>query len=143
MMPLGIRLQFDGFTVDLDARTLSDPDGADVPLTTAEFDLLATFVRAPGRVLSRDHLRLSVAGRHVEAFDRSVDVLVGRLRRKIEPGAGAPSLIVTVTGAGYKFIPRISPAPDTIGSGLSSSSAERLSVAVMPFENLTNDHDRD
>jgi adenylate cyclase len=143
MTPPGVRLQFDGYTVDLDGRILSNPDGADVPLTTAEFDLLATFVRAPGRVLSRDHLRLSVAGRHVEAFDRSVDVLVGRLRRKIEPDAGAPSLIVTVTGAGYKFTPRISPAPDAASSGPPSSSAERLSVAVMPFDNLTNDPDRD
>jgi hypothetical protein len=62
MTPPGVRLQFDGYTVDLDGRILSNPDGADVPLTTAEFDLLATFVRAPGRVLSRDHLRLPVAG---------------------------------------------------------------------------------
>jgi len=136
-------LQFAGFVLDLDGRALSDSTGADVPLTTAEFQLLATFVRAPGRVLSRDHLRLSVAGRHAEAFDRSVDVLVGRLRRKIEPDVDTPSLIITVTGAGYKFIPRLSPLPDKVGPGPPSSLAQRPSVAVMPFENLTNDPDRD
>ncbi len=142
--PRGVRLQFAGFIFDLDGRTLSGPSSAaDVALTTAEFELLAAFVRAPGRVLGRDHLRLSVAGRHVEAYDRSVDVLVGRLRRKIEPDIGAPSLIVTVMGAGYKFTPRISLALGTAGFIQSSSSAERLSVAVIPFENLTNDPDRD
>ena len=64
------------------------------------------------------------------------------MRRKIEPDTRVPSFIVTIIGAGYKFTPRISGAPAIAGSD-PSSSAKRLSIAVMPFENLTNNPDRD
>lgn len=134
------RLGFAGFVLDIDGRALVGPAGADLPLTPAEFDLLATFVRAPGRVLSRDHLRLSVSGRGSEAYDRSVDVLIGRLRRKIEPDPDKPTLVVTAMGAGYKFTPRVTFLPSADPPGAAPANPqERLSLAVMPFENLTGD----
>ena len=97
------------------SRTLSDASGNEVPLWRSEFALLATFLRAPGRVLSREQLLDSVSGRRAEAFDRSIDVLVGRLRRKIEPDPKAPRLIMTVPGVGYKFTarPHVAPASAT------------------------------
>jgi two-component system OmpR family response regulator len=68
-----------------------------------EFSLLREFLQRPGRVLSRDHLLLALSGREAEAYDRSIDMLVVRLRRKIEPDPKQPKLISTVQGAGYKF----------------------------------------
>jgi DNA-binding winged helix-turn-helix (wHTH) protein len=96
-------LRFEGYTLDAAGRSFLDPTGAELALTRAEFSLLLTFARAPGRVLSRDELRHAVAGRGAEPDDRSVDVLVSRLRRKIEPDPKAPRLIVTLPGEGYKF----------------------------------------
>ena len=93
-------LGFAGFVLDPAGRTLTDPGGRIVPLTPSEFELLSTFVRAAGRVLSRDYLRTAVTGRGAEQFDRSVDVLVGRLRKKIEPDPATPSLILTMPSAG-------------------------------------------
>src|SRR5208283_4093705 len=78
-------------------------DGGDVALTHNEFALLREFVRHPGRVLSRDYLLDALVGRRAGPFDRGVDVLVGRLRRKIEADPKKPRLIVTVTGEGYRF----------------------------------------
>jgi DNA-binding winged helix-turn-helix (wHTH) protein len=105
------RWRFDNFTFDLGSRTLSDASGNEVPLWRSEFALLAAFLRAPGRVLSREQLLDAVSGRRAEPFDRSIDVLVGRLRRKIELDAKAPRLIKTVPGVGYKFatLPRAAP----------------------------------
>ncbi len=96
-------LRFEGFTLDPAARTLVDAGGRDVALRRSEFELLLAFIAAPGRALSRDHLLEAVAGRRSEPFDRSIDVLVGRLRRKIEPEPSEPRLIVTVPGLGYQF----------------------------------------
>jgi predicted ATPase/DNA-binding response OmpR family regulator/class 3 adenylate cyclase len=96
-------LSFDGFTVDLAGRSLRDRDGNEVPLTRAEFALLVALARHPGRVLSRDQLLDTALGRRAEPYDRSIDVLVGRLRRKIEPDPKVPRFIVTVLGEGYKF----------------------------------------
>src|SRR5690242_6388778 len=96
-------LSFEGFTLDPAARTLVDAGGRQISLRRSEFDLLLAFVNAPGRALSRDYLLEAVAGRHLEAFDRSIDVLVGRLRRKIEPEPSQPRLILTVPGIGYRF----------------------------------------
>jgi DNA-binding response OmpR family regulator/class 3 adenylate cyclase/predicted ATPase len=97
---------FDGRTVDLAGRTFLDADGREVSLTRAEFQLLAAFLRRPGRVLSRDQLRDGVAGRGTESYDRSIDMLVARLRRKIEPDPKSPRFVVTVPGEGYRFTPR-------------------------------------
>ena len=99
-------LRFDGQTVDLAGRTFHDADGREVSLTHAEFQLLAAFIRRPGRVLSRDQLRNAVAGRNSELYDRSIDMLVARLRRKIETDPKAPRFILTVPGEGYKFAAR-------------------------------------
>ena len=77
--------RFVGFILDLDARTLVRETGEAVALTRGEFALLRVFVTKPGKVLSRDALLDALASRRFEPFDRSVDVMVGKLRRKIEP----------------------------------------------------------
>jgi DNA-binding response OmpR family regulator len=96
-------LRFDGYTLDVAGRSCRNATGAEVSLTRAEFSLLLALVRHSGRVLSRDELRQAMAGRDAEPDDRSVDVLISRLRRKIERDPKAPKMIVTVPGVGYKF----------------------------------------
>ncbi|MBV9969040.1 MAG: winged helix-turn-helix domain-containing protein, partial [Xanthobacteraceae bacterium] len=88
-----------------------DASGRDIPLRRSEYELLRAFIAAPGRALSRDHLLEAVAGRRSEPFDRSIDVLVGRLRRKIEPEPAEPRLIVTVPGVGYRLAAKPRPVP--------------------------------
>jgi predicted ATPase/class 3 adenylate cyclase/CheY-like chemotaxis protein len=106
-------IRFEGGAVDLAAHTYIDADGRELPLTRAELALLSGFLRSPGRVLSRDQLRQMIGGRG-QPYDRSVDMLIARLRRKIEPDRTHPRLILTVAGAGYKFAAR----PQSIGSAL-------------------------
>ena len=89
--------------LDLASYTFVDGSGREVRLTRAETALLTAFVESPRRVLSRDQLRYAVAGRGAEPYDRSVDMLVSRLRRKIEPDPKAPRFILSVPGIGYKF----------------------------------------
>jgi DNA-binding response OmpR family regulator len=89
--------------LDLAGHTFVDGSGREVRLTRAETALLTAFVDSPRRVLSRDQLRYAVAGRSAEPYDRSVDMLVARLRRKIEPDPKAPRFILSVPGVGYKF----------------------------------------
>ena len=96
-------MRFAGLVLDLDAFTLARESGEAIPLTRGEFALLCFFVSHPGRVLSRDALLEAMAGRRFEPFDRSVDVVVGRLRRKIEVDPKEPRLIVTVPGEGYRL----------------------------------------
>ena len=96
-------MRFAGLRLDLAACTLTRDTGEAIPLTRGEFGLLRAFVARPGRVLSRDALLDATANRPLEPFDRSIDVLVGRLRRKIEPEPKDPRLIVTVPGEGYRF----------------------------------------
>ncbi len=100
-------LQFSCYCLDLTGHSLLNQDGGDIPLTRSEFVLLASFVQRAGRVLSRDFLRQVLAGREAEAFERSVDMLVMRLRRKIELDPKCPTLILTVPGAGYKFAAKV------------------------------------
>lgn len=109
--PAGRRLAFSGFVLDLAARELRDREGSPVALTAGEFDLLAAFAERPGRVLNRDQLLDLTRGREAGPFDRSVDVQLSRLRRKIEADPGAPTLIKTVRGGGYVFAVEISAAP--------------------------------
>jgi two-component system OmpR family response regulator len=106
----GPRLCFAGWTLDLAARSLSGPDGQDVALTGGEFDLLRTFAQHPGRVLSRDFLLEQTRGREAAPFDRTIDVQVGRLRRKLEVRADDPQIIKSVRGAGYILVPAVSAA---------------------------------
>jgi class 3 adenylate cyclase/predicted ATPase len=96
------RVLFAGLVLDFDACTLARESGEAIQLTRGEFALLRFFVSHPRRVLSRDMLLDATAGRRLEPFDRSIDVMVGRLRRKIERDPKVPCLIVTVPG-GYQF----------------------------------------
>lgn len=103
-------LGFNGWRLDLAARRLDDPSGAEVRLTTGEFELLATLAQHPGRVLSRDFLLEQTRGREAAPFDRTIDVQIGRLRKKLEADAENPQIIKSVRGAGYIFIPPVGPA---------------------------------
>ncbi|PWC35230.1 response regulator [Azospirillum sp. TSO22-1] len=95
---------FAGWSLDVGKRRLSSPAGEDVRLTRAEFELLLAFVRNPGRVLTRDNLLDHVSRRDWAPNDRTVDVLVGRLRRKVEADPNAPRMILTEHGIGYVFV---------------------------------------
>ena len=99
--------EFCGWQLDLSARQLSDSDGHEVTLTTAEYELLRVFVDSPHRVHSRDYLLDNLHGREWAGYDRSIDGLVSRLRKKVRPGTGIPELIKTVRGAGYLFAPKV------------------------------------
>lgn len=94
---------FAGYEMDIPHWSLKGPDGEEVRLTRAEFELLATFVSHRGRILTRDALIDHVSRRDRDPLDRTVDVLVGRLRRKIEKDPANPRLIITVHGIGYVF----------------------------------------
>jgi two-component system OmpR family response regulator len=98
---------FAGWRIDFRLRELRNPDGAHVAMTSAEFDLLRTFCERPGRVLSRDSLLDFTHGRNAGSFERSIDVLVSRIRRKIEPDPQNATLIKTVRSGGYMFTPRV------------------------------------
>ena len=103
----GSRLHFAGWKLDPIRRRLESPDGFNVALSAGEFDLLVAFAEHPQRVLSRDQLLDLSRGRAAVPFDRSVDVQVGRLRRKIEADAKEPEFIKTVRGGGYLFTPPV------------------------------------
>jgi DNA-binding response OmpR family regulator len=96
-------ITFNGWILNLDSRELKDPDGGKVELTSGEFSLLNEFIEKAGRVLSRDHLLSAIYSRDWEPFDRSIDVLVTRLRRKIEQDSRHPEIIKTLRGTGYMF----------------------------------------
>ncbi|HOP15898.1 MAG: response regulator [Chromatiaceae bacterium] len=101
------RLSFLGWTLLPGARELIDPDNTLVPLSTAEFSLLTAFVTRQGRVLSRDQLLDLARGRDTRAFDRAIDTLVSRLRRKLGDDPRNPQIIKTVRGGGYLFAPAV------------------------------------
>jgi two-component system OmpR family response regulator len=108
--PARDRLRFAGWLLDTAARTLTGPNGGDVALTSGEFDLLRVLVTHPGRVLSRDFLLEHTRGREAAPFDRTIDVQVGRLRKKIEADPENPQIIKAVRGAGYVLVPPVSSA---------------------------------
>lgn len=101
------KVRFDRFVLDLDTFELVDDDGNEIELTNYEFSLLALMVRSPNKVLSRDQIMNTIAGRECFALDRSVDVLVGKVRKKIEAEPSRPALLKTVRGAGYKFTGKV------------------------------------
>jgi len=105
------RVGFEGWVLDRRSHELWDPDGELVHLTSYEFQLLSTFVGKPNRVLSRDEILGAVAGRKWNPYDRSIDVLVGKLRKKLVCHSGRGSLIKTIRGSGYKFTARTEAAP--------------------------------
>jgi DNA-binding response OmpR family regulator len=99
------QVRFGRFILDLGAKRLSVEGGDDIQLTSMEFDLLKVFATHPNRVLSRDQLLDLAHGRGSEPFDRSIDIRVTRLRRKIESVPDHPEVIKTVRGSGYMFVP--------------------------------------
>ncbi|RQM65428.1 response regulator [Aeromonas enteropelogenes] len=101
--PLTRDLRFDRWLLDINRRELVDEDGVGLSLSTAEFDLLKVFLERPQRVLSRDQLLDLARGREAVAFDRAIDTLVSRLRRKLERDPKNPELIKTIWGGGYMF----------------------------------------
>lgn len=96
------RCRFGGWLLDRRLRRLTAPDGSQVPLTKGEYALLIAFVEAPQRPLSREHL-LQATRVHEDVFDRSIDVQILRLRRKLETDASEPRIIQTERGVGYVF----------------------------------------
>lgn len=99
---------FGKWRFDIGTRSLAAENGKTVALTTGEFNLLTEFVTKPNRVLSREHLLNAVHSRNYDYFDRSIDVLVTRLRRKLETDKTNPEIIKTVRGAGYIFTAKVS-----------------------------------
>ena len=95
--------RFQGWTLDTLRRRLTSPDGAGVELTVGEFDLLAALLGASGRVLSRAQLLDMTRRGHDAVYERTIDVLILRLRRKIEPDPAQPRLIMTERAIGYHF----------------------------------------
>lgn len=95
-------LRFGSLEIDRDARTVS-VSGQLAELTSYQFDLLVALAERAGRVLTRDQIMEAVRGRELEAFDRSIDVHMGRIRAAIEADAKAPKRILTVRGVGYVF----------------------------------------
>ncbi|GAB6051487.1 response regulator [Magnetospira thiophila] len=96
--------RFGKWTLYTEERRLENDEGEEVRLTRGEFELLAAMARHPGRVMTRDNLLDDISHREWDPTDRTVDVLVGRLRRKIENDPQAPSFIQTVHGVGYVFL---------------------------------------
>jgi len=148
-------IRFGDFTLDLDGCSLSNTDRGDIPLTRSEFALLREFIRHPGRVLSRGYLLDALAGKRPDPFDRSIDMLVGRLRHKFEPDAKQQRLIVTVPGEGYKFAVPIKAEALKLSSESESATRKpttsppnkqeppRLSMVVLPFANLSGDPEQE
>jgi two-component system phosphate regulon response regulator OmpR len=91
--------------LELNSRTLTDAEGRDIAITAMEFDLLKALIEHPNQVLSRDRLLTLTRNREWEPFDRSIDIRITRLRRKVEQDPAHPRTIKTVRGAGYMFIP--------------------------------------
>ena len=102
------RCKFGGWQLDRRTRRLTDPSGTEVTLTKGEYALLTAFVDAPQRPLSREHL-LQATRVHEDVFDRSIDVQILRLRRKLETDSNAPSIIRTERGIGYVFALPVEP----------------------------------
>jgi two-component system OmpR family response regulator len=101
------RLLFAGWALDTRRRELTAPDGVAVDLSGGEYDLLLAFCEHAQRVLSRDQLLDLARNRVSDALDRTVDVMVSRLRRKMEPTEESPTIIKTIRGAGYMFVPAV------------------------------------
>jgi two-component system OmpR family response regulator len=108
--PAGVarNMDFDGLRLETASRRLLDRDGVDIGLTAGEFDLLLVLLSRPNEVLTRDELMNSLHGREAGPYDRSIDVQVGRLRRKIEADPSRPSMIKSVRGAGYMLAINVS-----------------------------------
>ena len=103
--PSGRRVAFGACVLDLEERRLLGADARDIDISAAEFDLLALFARHPNRPLNRDQIMEQAHNRGWDVFDRSIDLRIMRLRRKIEKNPDKPELIKTVRNVGYVFVP--------------------------------------
>ena len=110
--PPSRRIAFGSCQLDLDERRLLGADAKDIDISAAEFDLLALFARHPNRPLNRDQIMEQAHHRGWDVFDRSIDLRVMRLRRKIEQNPDKPELIKTVRNVGYVFVPAAVTAAD-------------------------------
>jgi DNA-binding response OmpR family regulator len=99
------RVPFGHCSLDLASHQLFDAEGSEIPVTTMEFDLLRIFVENPAKALSRDRILNLTKNREWDPYDRSVDIRIARLRRKVEPDPEHPQLIRTVRGVGYMYVP--------------------------------------
>ena len=99
--------RFGGWVLDLAGHELTSPDGERVHLTSHEFLMLETFVAHPNRALGRDSLMELLSGRDWNPLDRSIDVLIAKLRKKIEKNPRDPELIKTIRSTGYKFVAKV------------------------------------
>ncbi|HET7333764.1 MAG TPA: response regulator transcription factor [Rhizomicrobium sp.] len=104
------RLAFGGWTIDLTSQILLAPNGTEVALTSGEFKLLETFVSHANRVLSREQLLDMIYHNGAPAFDRSIDVRIGRLRKKLDNESAATRFIKTIRNSGYMFTAKVVPA---------------------------------
>ena len=100
-----VGIRFGRCTLHLETHQLFDPDEAEIPITSMEFDLLRAFAQHPNRVLTRDQLLDMAHNRDWDPFDRSIDIRIARLRRKVELDPAKPQAIKTVRGKGYIFVP--------------------------------------
>ena len=116
--------------LDLGGYVFVTPNGQEVTLTRAESDLLKELVRNPCQAVSRDKLRYAVAGRGADLFDRSMDMLVARVRRKIEPNPKVPRFLLTVPGVGYKLMAKTKPA-EAPQSGAEPTKPERRQITAL------------
>src|SRR5690606_35329675 len=107
-------LRFGSLEIDRDARTVQ-VRGNPCELTSYQFDMLVAMAERAGRVLTRDHIMEAVRGRELEAFDRSIDVHIGRIRNAIEDDSKDPKRILTVRGVGYVFAKQQSGRPCNLG----------------------------
>jgi two-component system OmpR family response regulator len=107
-----VSMAFDGWRLDTATRQLFDQSGTRVPLTSGEFNMLVVFCQNARKVLSRDQLLDMLHGRAAAVFDRSIDIQVSRLRRKIEPDPKEPTLVKTVRYGGYMFTPKVAVAAE-------------------------------
>lgn len=98
------RIDVGDCVLDIDARRLLRPDASEIPLTAMEFDLLKVLAERPNRVLSRDQLLNLTCNRDWDPYDRSIDIRIARLRRKIETDPENPRIIKTIRGHGYVFV---------------------------------------
>ena len=96
-------IRFDGWELHRSERRLTSPKGLVVPLSNAEFQLLSTFLKTPRRLFTRDQLMVQARGRSMDSVERSIDLLVSRLRHKLDDNPRDPTMIKTVRGEGYVF----------------------------------------
>src|SRR6516225_9452078 len=128
--PVPIILRIEDRKLDLAARLFIDAEGRELLLTRAECALLTELANSPGQIRSRDDLRHAVAGRDADPCERSIDMLVARLRQKIEPDSKNPRYILTIPGAGYKLV---AARQNSNGqhSGATPSESERRQLTVL------------